>query len=294
MRYNQMDMISNLLLVAFMGLIAIVAGIFEDLESDVASTSNPNSQVQLAPQVGKLHKFFNRAISGEPLLVGCMSVIAGSLCYAFLSNGYNVLFAIFISAIIATAIQAILSVTSYMGRITSQSLYNQPLFMDMLYKHVPVMMAFAFVSIFSVVLLSYLMVYLLVPAVNLSLPIVTAFMGITLGSIGSAVGDIHYGAEKLYQNQEFGSGLPVSNSGNITRMSSLGSNNSIDVLHFCSKFAGPLTGLAFGVVIFLSFWTTTVFTVEYAYIVSIILVVLITLLNYLLERNTRKKYGKYQ
>ena len=71
-----MDMISNLLLVAFMGLIAIVAGMFEDLESDVASTSNPNSQVQLAPQVGKLHKFFNRAISGEPLLVGCMSAIA--------------------------------------------------------------------------------------------------------------------------------------------------------------------------------------------------------------------------
>ena len=289
-----MDILSNLLLVTFMGLIAVIAGIFEDLESDVASTSNPNSQVQLAPQVGKLHKLFNRAISGEPLLVGCMSVIAGSLCYAFLSSNVNVLLAIFISSILATIVQTILSITSYMGRITSQSLYNQPLFMDMLYKHVPTMMAFAFVTLFSILMLSYVMVYLLVPSVNLSLPIVTAFMGITLGSIGSAVGDIHYGAEKLYQNQEFGSGLPVSTSGNITRMSSRGSNNSIDVLHFCSKFAGPLTGLAFGVVIFLSFWTTTVFTVNYAFIVSIILVIIITVFNYLLERKARNKYGKYQ
>lgn len=288
-----MDVISNLLLVTFMGLIAIIAGMFEDLESDVASTSNPNSQVQLAPQVGKLHKLFNRAISGEPLLVGCMSVIAGSLCYAFLMANYNPLLAILSSAIIATLVQTILSITSYMGRITSQSLYNQPLFMDMLYKHVPTMMAFAFVCLFSILLLSYIMVYLLVPSVNLSLPIVAAFMGITLGSVGSAVGDIHYGAEKLYQNQEFGAGLPVSNSGNITRMSSLGSNNSIDVLYFCSKFAGPLTGLAFGVVIFLSFWTTIVFPVNYAFIVSILLVVLVTFLNYLLEKNSRKRYGKY-
>jgi tetrahydromethanopterin S-methyltransferase subunit E len=223
-----------------------------------------------------------------------MSVIAGSLCYAFLSSNVNVLLAIFISSILATIVQTILSITSYMGRITSQSLYNQPLFMDMLYKHVPTMMAFAFVTLFSILMLSYVMVYLLVPSVNLSLPIVTAFMGITLGSIGSAVGDIHYGAEKLYQNQEFGSGLPVSTSGNITRMSSMGSNNSIDVLHFCSKFAGPLTGLAFGVVIFLSFWTTTVFTVNYAFIVSIILVIIITVFNYLLERKARNKYGKYQ
>ena len=133
----------------------------------------------------------------------------------------NVLLAIFISSILVTMVQAVLSITSYMGRVTSQSLYNQPIFMDMLYKHIPTMMAFAFVTQLSIVLLSYIMTYLLVPAVNLSLPVVSALMGITLGSIGSAVGDIHYGAEKLYQNQEFGSGLPVSNSGNIVRMSSM-------------------------------------------------------------------------
>ena len=76
-----MDILFNLVLVALMGLIAIIAGIFEDLESDVASTSNPNSQVQLAPQVGNLHKLFNRAVSGEPVLMGTTATIAGSIAY---------------------------------------------------------------------------------------------------------------------------------------------------------------------------------------------------------------------
>ena len=71
-------------LVILMGLFAIIAGIFEDLESDVASTSNPNSQVQLSPQIGNLHKLFNRAVSGEPLLVGSMATISGAVAYTLI------------------------------------------------------------------------------------------------------------------------------------------------------------------------------------------------------------------
>ena len=41
--------------------------ITEDLESDVGSQSNPNSQVQLGPQMGNIHRYFNKAISGEPV-----------------------------------------------------------------------------------------------------------------------------------------------------------------------------------------------------------------------------------
>ncbi len=37
---------------ALVGGAALIAGIAEDLESDVGSQSNPNSQVQLAPQMG--------------------------------------------------------------------------------------------------------------------------------------------------------------------------------------------------------------------------------------------------
>lgn len=289
-----MSIVSNLLFVTFMGLIAILAGIFEDLESDVASTSNPNSQVQLAPQVGNLHKFFNRAVSGEPLLVGTMATISGSLCYFLILNNYSVLLSLLISTFIAMLIQCVLSITSYVGRITSQSLYNQPLFIDMLYKHIPTMAAHAFISLFSILLLSYIMVYLLTPSIGLSLPITTLFMGVTLGSIGSAVGDIHYGAEKLYQTYEFGSGVPVSNNGNITTISAIGSNSSIDVVYYCSKFAGPLTGLAFGIVIFLSFWITLVFGINYGLIITFILIGIIVVLNYCLEKVSRNRYGKFE
>ncbi|HIQ32260.1 MAG TPA: tetrahydromethanopterin S-methyltransferase subunit E, partial [Methanothermococcus okinawensis] len=38
-----------------------VAGFAEDLESDVGSQSNPNSQVQLAPQMGNIHRYYNKA-----------------------------------------------------------------------------------------------------------------------------------------------------------------------------------------------------------------------------------------
>lgn len=289
-----MDIIFNLVLVALMGLIAIIAGIFEDLESDVASTSNPNSQVQLAPQIGNLHKLFNRAISGEPLLMGTMATISGTIAYVLFTMDYPIILILLISAFIATIVQTVLSVSSYMGRITSQALYNQPLFLDVLWKHLPVVAAHAFITLFSITTLSYIMVYLLNPAVPLTLPVATLLMGVTLGSIGSAVGDIHYGAEKLYQNSEFGSGIAVSTNGNITTKSALGSRSSIDVAKFCSKFGGPITGLSFGLVIFLNFWIYLVFGVNTGLIVSLLIVLLFLLFNVLLERKSRLSYGKYE
>ena len=42
--------------VALMGAVATIGGAAEDLESDIGSQSNPNSQVQLAPQMGHLHR----------------------------------------------------------------------------------------------------------------------------------------------------------------------------------------------------------------------------------------------
>ena len=289
-----MDLIFNLSIVILMGLLAIIAGIFEDLESDVASTSNPNSQVQLAPQIGNLHKLFNRAVSGEPLFVGTMATISGSITFVLLLQNYPVIWALLLSSLLATIVQVIFSVTSYMGRITSQALYNQPLFLDVLQKNLPTIAAHAFITILSITVLSYLMVYVLNPAVPLILPVVTLLMGITLGSIGSAVGDIHYGAEKLYQTYEFGSGIAVSNNGNITTKSALGSRSSIDVANFCSKFGGPVTGLCFGVIIFLNFWLYIVFGTFNGILVGLVVVLLFVLLNVILERNSRSKFGKYE
>ncbi len=277
-----------------MGLIAIVAGMFEDLESDVASTSNPNSQVQLAPQIGNLHKLFNRAVSGEPLLVGTMATIAGVICSVLLSLNYPLVLVLLIATFIATLVQVVLSITSYMGRITSQALYNQPLFLDVIYKHVPIMAAHAYISIFSITLLSYIMTNLLNPVIPVALPVMSLLLGLSLGSIGSAVGDIHYGAEKLYQSSEFGCGIPVSLNGNITTKSALGSRQSIDVVNFCSKFGGPVTGLCFGIIIFLNFWIYLVFGIQGGLLVGVCIIIIFLVLNIILERKSRLKYGKFE
>ena len=73
-----MDFVS-LGVVALMSAAATIAGAAEDLESDVGSQSNPNSQVQLAPQVGQLKSIFNKEVSGEPVAYGIGLVSAGSV-----------------------------------------------------------------------------------------------------------------------------------------------------------------------------------------------------------------------
>ena len=70
-------------LVAAMGALATVAGASEDIESDVGSQSNPNSQVQLAAQVGNPHRIYNKAISGEPPANALWCATAAIVAYAY-------------------------------------------------------------------------------------------------------------------------------------------------------------------------------------------------------------------
>ena len=67
--------------VALMGAVATIGGAAEDLESDIGSQSNPNSQVQLAPQMGHLHRMINKAASGEPVAYGVWCGVAGAIAY---------------------------------------------------------------------------------------------------------------------------------------------------------------------------------------------------------------------
>jgi tetrahydromethanopterin S-methyltransferase subunit E len=57
-------------IVALTGALATIGGAAEDLESDVGSQSNPNSQVQLAAQMDFPHRIFNKAISGGLTTIG--------------------------------------------------------------------------------------------------------------------------------------------------------------------------------------------------------------------------------
>ena len=74
--------------VALMGAVATIGGAAEDLESDIGSQSNPNSQVQLAPQMGHLHRMINKAASGEPVAYGVWCGVAGSIAYVLIMLGF--------------------------------------------------------------------------------------------------------------------------------------------------------------------------------------------------------------
>ncbi len=288
-------MITGLGVVALMGAAATIAGAAEDLESDVGSMSNPNSQVQLAPQMGNLHRMFNKAISGEPVQMGTWAGIAGSVAFILMASlNLPVIMAIAAGAAVAALVHAAFATTSHLGRIVSQSQFNQPVFLDVITQHLGPITGHGFIVTFSIVGLSYLMT---LPIQGLGhpfpLPLLAVLWGITIGAIGSSTGDVHYGAEREYQQYPFGGGIPVAIHGDITRNSELGPRNSMDVVYFCAKFGGPVTGFAFGLIVFLSFWITIVFGLVGGVIAGLVILILLIIINNRIEVFARTKYGPY-
>jgi tetrahydromethanopterin S-methyltransferase subunit E len=288
-------MITGLGVVALMGAAATIAGAAEDLESDVGSMSNPNSQVQLAPQMGNLHRMFNKAVSGEPVQMGAWVGIAGSLAFVFMfSLNLPVIVAIAAGAAITALVHATFATTSHMGRIVSQSQFGQPLYMDVIYQHLGPIAGHGFIVTFCIVGLSYLMT---LPIQGLGhpfpLPMLAVLWGITIGAIGSSTGDVHYGAEREYQQYPFGGGIPVAIHGDIVRKAELGARNSMDVVMFCAKYGGPVTGFAFGLIVFLSFWITIVFGLVGGVIAGVVILLLLIIINSKIESFARNKYGPY-
>jgi len=288
-------MITGLGVVALMGAAATIAGAAEDLESDTGSMSNPNSQVQLAPQMGNLHRIFNKAVSGEPVLWGTMVGIAGSVAFMLMASLHlPVIMAIAAGSTVAALIHTAYATTSHLGRIVSQSQFGQPLFIDVVTQTLGPIAGHGFIVTFGIVGLSYLMT---LPFQGLGhpfpLPLLAVLWGITIGAIGSSTGDVHYGAEREYQQYPFGGGIPVAIHGDITRKAELGARNSLDVVMFCAKFGGPVTGLCFGLIVFLSFWSTIVFGLLGGTIALFVILIILIILNNRIEVFARTKYGPY-
>jgi tetrahydromethanopterin S-methyltransferase subunit E len=295
-----MEPLISMGVLALIGAAATIAGASEDLESDVGSQSNANSQIQLAPQMGYIHRYYNKAIAGEPVSNGMMCTIGATGTLVLIKHfGMSPLFALVIGALIAAMVHGSYSVTAIMGREASQKRFKQPIYLDLIRSHTPVIMAFAFLTTFSVEIVSYLMVYALshpFPFVLLSF-----LWGVVVGSVGSATGDVHLGSERQFQQTEFGSGLNASNSGNIVRKSESGLRNGIDNLWFCSKFGGPMTGVAFGMVVFLGIWILIVFDPArglkegwLSNILGFLIVVVLGIWNWHIEKEAREKFGPYK
>ncbi len=280
-------------ILAIMGVLATIAGAIEDLESDVGSQSNPNSQVQLAPQMNFLHRIYNKAISGEPVSNGMAAVTAGTVTVVLLNAKFYLLMAIAIGAFVGSLVLGIFATTAFAGRVASQTRFKQPLYMDVMRYTTPTIIAHNFIVNFCLVALAYIQSVVLNHP--FPIPFLALIWGITAGAIGSSVGDVHYGAEREFQNAEFGSGLNTALSGDIVRKAESGLRNSIDNVWFCAKFGGPATGLALGFVVFLSNWPTTIIGYKWsAVIAGFIIVALFTIAHRLVEYNAAKTYGPYK
>jgi tetrahydromethanopterin S-methyltransferase subunit E len=216
-----------------------------------------------------------------------------------MGTGASPALALAIGSIVAAAIHGTYSVTSYFGRSASQKRFKQPIYLDIIRSHTPVIMGYSFITTFCILVVSYLMVTAM--AHPFSLPLLAFIWGITVGAIGSSTGDVHYGAEREFQAVEFGSGLNAANSGNIVRKAESGLRNGIDNSWFCAKFGGPVTGLAFGMTVFLSGWVTAVFDPSrgdaigwVSVLAGVIIVLILILWNRNIEVAARAAYGTYK
>ncbi len=286
------DPITGLGIVALMGALATIAGAAEDLESDVGSQSNPNSQVQLAAQMDFPHRIFNKAISGEPPAYGLWCATGATVASVLLAQNMSVIFAIAIGSLAGAILLGLFSVTAHMGRTASQKRFKQPIYMDMVIGHVPSIIAHGFIAVFCIISFSYIMDHVL--SHPFPLPLLAFLWGITAGAIGSSTGDVHYGAEREFQNQPFGCGLNAAYSGNIVRKAESGLRNGIDNVWACAKFGGPVTGLALGFTVFFDNWRSTVFSGVNAVIAGLIIVLILILANRLVEVQGRKAYGPFK
>jgi len=287
---------------ALAGAAATVSGCAEDLESDVGSQSNPNSQVQLGPQMGNIHRYFNKAISGEPVSYGLYVAVAGTIAWALMNAGLNAVLALIVGAGVAAIVHGAYSVSAFLGRIVGQSQkFGQPVYMDVLTSHIGPIVGHGFIAVFTMVLAAYLAVTAL--GNPFPLPLVALIFGITVGAIGSSTGDVHYGAEREYQKYPFGGGIPVANQGDIDLYAEYGIRNGLDSSYFCSRLGGPLTGLCFGLIIFLDGWRGIVGNIiggdlvtktSIALVVGLLVVVAAAILNRKIEVFARNKYGPYR
>lgn len=291
------ELVLSIGITAIAGALATVAGAAEDTESDIGSQGDPNSQVQLAPQMGYIHRIFNKAVSGEPPAYGLWCAMGAGIAWALMAFQLNAILAIVIGSAVAVFVQGVYATTAYLGRTASLAKFEQPVYVDILKSVTTVTMAHAFVAIFTTVTLCWLMTWEFGINHPFPLPLLGLVWGIALGAAGSATGNPFYGKERQYQSQKFGAGVPISASGNIVRYAEAGERSSIDNGWFTSKLGGPASGVCFGLIVFLELWRTVLFE-EFsngwgAIIAGIILILIFMVIDRYVETWARTNFGPY-
>ncbi len=282
---------------ALAGLLAFLAGIFENEDSDAGSASNPNSQVQLAPQIEHLHRYYNKAIAGEPPQNALWAALAATVAYILFARlGMDpipgVILGSVLGALIAALLQGMYGSLAHISRIASMKNFKQMLYWDSLLSPLPLSMTYTFLSALCLTLLSFVIHGLL--GSPFPVPLIAMFLGFTLGAIGSSTGDVHYGAERLYQHYKFGSGIAISKQGDIDVKGEYGYRNSVDTPYFTLRFGGPVTGLTFGLLILIDALSRTSGSVWTSVILEFSIIALILIFIVYLEKYTRDRYGPFE
>ena len=282
---------------ALAGLLAFLAGIFENEDSDAGSASNPNSQVQLAPQIEHLHRYYNKAIAGEPPQNALWAALAATIAYILsvqlgMDPVPGVILGSVLGALIAALLQGMYGSLAHISRIASMKNFKQMLYWDSLLSPLPLSMTYTFLSALCLTLLSFVIHGLL--GSPFPVPLIAMFLGFTLGAIASSTGDVHYGAERLYQHYKFGSGIAISKQGDIDVKGEYGYRNSVDTPYFTLRFGGPVTGLTFGLLIFIDALSRISGSVWTSVILEFVLVAIIFIVIVYLEKYTRDKYGPFE
>ncbi len=282
---------------ALAGLLAFLAGIFENEDSDAGSASNPNSQVQLAPQIEHLHRYYNKAIAGEPPQNALWAALAATVAYILYTRiGLDPVPGVILGAVVGALITAILQgmygSLAHISRIASMKNFKQMLYWDCLLSPLPLSMAYTFLTALCLTLLSFVIHGLL--GSPFPVPLIAMFLGFTLGAIASSTGDVHYGAERLYQHYKFGSGIAISKQGDIDVKGEYGYRNSVDTPYFTLRFGGPVTGLTFGLLIFIDALSRISGSVWTSVILEFLIIALILIVIIFLEKYTRNRYGPFE
>jgi len=282
---------------ALAGLLAFLAGIFENEDSDAGSASNPNSQVQLAPQIEHLHRYYNKAIAGEPPQNALWAALAATIAYILYSRlGMDpipgVILGSVIGALIASLLQGMYGSLAHISRIASMKNFKQTLYWDSLLSPLPLSMTYTFLSALCLTLLSFVIHSIL--GSPFPVPLIAMFLGFTLGAIASSTGDVHYGAERLYQHYKFGSGIAISKQGDIDVKGEYGYRNSVDTPYFTLRFGGPVTGLTFGLLMLIDTLSRTSGSVWTSVILEFLIIALILIFIIYLEKYTRDRYGPFE
>src|SRR5512137_298155 len=142
------------------GALAFVAGASEDIDSDIGSQSNPNSQVQLAAQVGNPHRIYNKAIAGEPPSNALWCTCAAVVAYVLITTYHMpALMSIAAGASFAALVDGVMATSAYLGRSASQRRFNQWIYLDLIRYTTTSIMAHVWITSFCVTTIAYIQVY---------------------------------------------------------------------------------------------------------------------------------------